>query len=385
MSHEIRTPMNGVLGMADMLKKTTLDDDQKIFVDTIQQSASALLTVINDILDFSKIEADMIQLDPTPFDMRAALKSVAALLGNLAREKGLDLKVTCSATCPVPVMGDAGRIRQVLTNLVGNAIKFTREGGVRIELDAQTKGDVTALRIDVHDTGIGIPEDKIDHIFDRFAQAEESTTRKFGGTGLGLSISQRLINQMGGDLKVQSVYGEGSVFSIHLELPVAALGDKAVPSSLSQTIDGEYDFSACKILVAEDNQVNQLVVKHMLGDRFGALHFAQDGKQALSAFLDQPFDLVLMDISMPQMDGIEATKAIRAFEGETGRGRTPIIALTAHAMAADRKRFKDAGMDAYLSKPVEAEQLIRLLTQWLSSQQAHPNAPIVSQSSGLRA
>ena len=355
MSHEIRTPMNGVLGMASLLQKTKLDGDQKIFVDTIEQSASALLTVINDILDFSKIEADMIQLDPTPFDMRAAVKSVAALLGNLARDKGLDLKVKCSAPCAVPVLGDAGRIRQVLTNLVGNAIKFTREGGVRIELDAQTQGDTTALRIDVYDTGIGIPEDKIDHIFDRFTQAEESTTRKFGGTGLGLSISQRLINQMGGELKAHSVYGQGSVFTILLKLPVATLGADGASVKISRTQDGAHDFTKSKILVAEDNQVNQLVLKHTLGERFGALHFAQNGHEALRAFLEQPFDLILMDISMPEMDGIEATEAIRTYECKVGRSRTPIIALTAHAMAADRKRFKDAGMDDYLSKPVDGQ------------------------------
>lgn len=515
MSHEIRTPMNGVLGMAELLKQTELTERQKIFAETIYGSGSALLTIINDILDYSKIEAGKMELDPAPFFLKNAVEDVAALLGVTARAKSIELMLRVQPGMPECVIGDVSRIRQAVTNLVGNAIKFTHEGHVLISVAGAVDGEAANVRISVQDTGIGIAADKIDDVFGQFNQAESSTTRKYGGTGLGLSITQSLVEAMGGSVRVESTLGKGSIFMIDLVLPVAETpesvanpavslqgevilvvddnainrqileeqltvwgaaavsadsaavaleilrgqADKQAPirialidyhmpemdglqlteamrddpacadvktvvlssvdddavsaqfralgvanvmakpvksSLLKQTVcetlglcdaslesgapkevitpvkagahdeTSEVEFSLKpKILIAEDNEVNRLVIRHMIDMNAFHLAFAENGKIAYSMACQSDYDIILMDISMPEMDGIEATKAIRAHEQSNGLAETTIIAMTAHAMAGDRERFLGAGMDDYIQKPVNKKSIDEMLRKCL--------------------
>ena len=506
MSHEIRTPMNGVLGMAELLTATPLDEKQQVFVETIYNSGSTLVTIINDILDFSKIEAGKLQLDPVPFSISEAVEDVALMLSTKAHEKNIELVVRCPSSLPKTLEGDAGRIRQILTNLVGNAIKFTHEGYVLINASAAIEGDVATLKIVVEDTGIGIPADKIDAVFDKFSQAEGSTTRRFGGTGLGLAITKSLVDAMDGTIDLKSDFGNGSTFTIELDLPIveaemavperavslddvpilvvddlpvnrqildeqltswgavahvvesgelalialreAAAAAKPIPLAILDfhmpTMDGlelaqqirhdpaiaqtkliilssidndtisksmkDLEVTAVlskpvrssllmnalcealtgtqidalrsviaktaplgasvssdvkpKILIAEDNLVNRMVIENMIDITRYDLAFAENGKVAFDAVREGDFDAILMDISMPEMDGIEATKAIRSFETSKSKPRTPIIALTAHAMQGDKDRFIDAGMDDYLTKPVRKQMIAQSLEKW---------------------
>lgn len=513
MSHEIRTPMNGVLGMAELLAHTRLDNRQRLFAETIHKSGAALLTIINDILDFSKIEAGRLDLETAPFDLRASIEDIAALMTARAQEKQIELIVRFQPDLPQQLVGDGGRIRQVITNLVANAVKFTDQGYVLINVSGAHSGETARLRIEIEDTGVGIEEGKIDRIFDAFQQADSSTTRKFGGTGLGLSISKRLVEAMGGKLGAASRLGEGSVFSIELALPIhkseeiaepsifdadgvrvlvvddigvnrrilleqlgawgfrpdaapnaaEALGmlrdahaagapfklaildyfmpetdgldlarqiraDESlrdIPLMVLTSVDrpgdsrrfrevgvdgylikparaallfetivnilcadksaggvGETDgvvesFSPTapapappqektRILLAEDNDVNQLVIKHLLDSNAHELVIANNGREALERFESEPdgFDIILMDVSMPEMDGYEAARAIRALEADAGREPTPIVCLTAHVLAGDVEKSEEAGMDDYLSKPVGKEKLDSIIRRW---------------------
>ncbi|MBI1391472.1 MAG: response regulator [Alphaproteobacteria bacterium] len=370
MSHEIRTPMTGVLGMAEVLAATRLDAEQRKCLDTINRSGSALLTIINDVLDFSKIEAGRLELDPVDFDLVSAIEDVVALLSPRAKEKSLALMLEVRPDVPSTLVGDVGRIRQIVTNLLGNAIKFTHAGRVRINVSGEEIDGSILLSIAVDDTGIGIPADKLSAIFEKFTQAEFSTTQRYGGTGLGLTISKRLAEAMGGEIIATSRLGAGSTFTFRAPLPI---GEAIAPNaSARRALENERPAAlgtlgavARRVLVAEDNEVNRLVIKSMLGDRYD-LRFACDGREAYEAFMIDRFDAVLMDLSMPNMDGYEAASAIRAFEAAEARSRTPIICLTAHVRTREREASIAYGMDDYLSKPVRRADIDACLMKWTS-------------------
>ena len=486
MSHEIRTPMNGVVGMAQLLSESTLTAEQRLQVQTICQSADALLTIINDILDFSKIEAGRMTLHNAPFDLREVAEDVVGLVGANLRGKAVELAMTCDPALPTRVVGDALRLRQVLLNIVGNAVKFTTEGSVVLTVDGRCAGRSVDFLIKVHDTGIGIPEEDLDRIFGEFDQVDASKTRRFEGTGLGLSICRRLLGIMGGTIHAGSNVGEGSVFTIAIALPLAAEQDDDPPrplqgrrilgidalaanretlagwlgragamvetvsseqghrpeagidiltldsgppgsdlarrlTELRQTLKPEkivlsvpvgFDESlapACdglvdarlrrpilpgriaeqlaavlrvdrakpksggsgtamlradkpvRVLVAEDNKINRLVVAKLLAREPLELHFAEDGKAAVEQFRTLRPQVILMDLSMPNLDGLGATRAIRSLEAADAAASTPIVALTANTGEEDRKICRQAGMDGFLVKPIRREQVAQAI------------------------
>jgi signal transduction histidine kinase/CheY-like chemotaxis protein len=513
MSHEIRTPMNGVLGMAELLADTRLSDQQKNYVEIISESGSALLTIINDILDFSKIEAGKLELDPRTFNLRSAMEDVAILMSTRAAEKQLELIVRFNPDIPEFVVGDAGRIRQIVTNLVGNAVKFTKAGYVLVDVDGTLNGDRVQLKISIEDTGIGLASGELGRVFDKFEQVDSTTTRQYGGTGLGLAISKQLVELMGGEIGAVSQLNHGSTFWFSIELPVdlnrsersseranlsglkvlivddievnrrilseqteswgmiakvtdsalAALDEltrsqeqgqpydavildyhmpeidgeelvrriKAEPGLrdialiMLSSVDGKGDARRFRqigvaatlvkparssllfdtianvmshsltgkpvpaldvqqsaplggeddkgkadfnVLLVEDNEINRFVVMRMLDDSAYALTIATNGKEAVDVFETTDIDLILMDVSMPLMDGYEATGVIRQIERGGGLRRTPIVGLTAHTMTGDRERCLEAGMDDYLSKPVQQVDLRGTLDKWLKQE-----------------
>ena len=362
MSHEIRTPMNGILGMSELLFDTALTAQQHDYLNSVRHSSQALLTVINDILDFSKIEAGRFELDLVPFRLRDNLADTIKPLAMRARAKGLSLVCHVQPDVPDALHGDLGRLRQILINLVGNAIKFTPWGEVRLSIWAETPGPKAAtLHVAVADTGIGIPADKLGTIFAPFVQADGSMARNFGGTGLGLTISAQLVEMMSGRIVVESTVGQGSTFSFAIPLGIhqnvapsprgGATADKPTAGTLGPPL-----VAPLRILLAEDNVINQKVCLGILEKTGHRVVTASNGREAVAILEQELFDLVLMDVQMPDLDGLEATAAIRERERATGR-RTPIIALTAHAMKGDRERFLAAGMDAYVSKPLHPDEL----------------------------
>jgi CheY-like chemotaxis protein len=350
MSHEIRTPMNGIIGMADLLTTTKLNKTQKEYVNIISQSGDGLLQIINDILDFSKLDAGNMDIEMHPFDPRETLVNVQNLMCPLATEKGLDLLLIYETDLPEMLKGDAGRIRQILLNLLGNSIKFTAQGKIKIAISHVQNGTQIELVIKVTDTGIGIPKDRLGSIFEQFSQAEEDTSRRFGGTGLGLSISRLLAQNMGGDISVTSEVGKGSIFEVLLMVEAA---EQIKPVVESPSKELSLNFLAGKtILIAEDNKTNRFLIRKMLTDTKAEIMFAEDGVQAVEKFQTIAPDLVLMDISMPHKDGKQATIEIRDFEQRELKQPVPIIALTANAFKEDRDDCFKAGMDGFLTKPI---------------------------------
>ncbi|WP_299349397.1 PAS domain-containing hybrid sensor histidine kinase/response regulator [uncultured Shimia sp.] len=365
MSHEIRTPMNGIIGMADLLSEEDLTHESRLCVDTIRDSADALLTIINDILDFSKLDAGHMQLSPVAFQLMRCIDGVLNLLNPQAATKGLFLRFEANGVLPEHVLGDDTRLRQILMNVIGNAIKFTETGGIRVVASCVTEGERHSLTLDVIDSGIGIPKDRLHHIFDQFSQADAATTRRFGGTGLGLAISRSLARIMGGDIVATSDQDTGTCFRIALVFEASDASLESDPEPLEEFDNAELD--GVTVLLAEDNRTNRLLIKKYIKDQSLNLLIAQNGREAVDLTKRHQPDIILMDMAMPVMDGLEASRQIRSLEIP----QPHIVALTANAYASDRAACREAGMDGFLSKPIRKQNLLRELVT-ISRQ---PNPP----------
>ncbi|HZB54061.1 MAG TPA: ATP-binding protein, partial [Reyranella sp.] len=366
MSHEIRTPMNGVIGTIELLEREQLSDRQKRLVGTVRTSAAALLRIIDDVLDFSKIEAGRMELEEAPFSLGGVIQSTADTLRVQARRKGLSIAVTIERGMPDDLTGDATRVRQILFNLLGNAIKFTDDGSVQVNARATRIGvEHVQLILSVADTGIGMTEEQMARLFQPFAQADSSTTRRYGGTGLGLSIVRRLAELMGGGVRVESKPGKGSTFTVELKLAVAR---PATARTEPQRMLATAGRAAGAVLAVDDYEVNLEVLRGQLRILGVPLDTAGNGIEALTMWRAKAYALVLSDIHMPDMDGFELTRQIRAEEAlMVGGKRTPIVALTANAMKGEADRCLAAGMDAYLSKPLTLGRLRETIERWMSA------------------
>ena len=362
MSHEIRTPMNAIMGIADLLAKTALSPEQDKYVQIFRRAGDNLLNLINDILDLSKVEASQLELEQTGFSLHDHLEKVMEMVATRANEKGLALVCEIAPGVPNDLVGDPTRLRQVLLNLLGNAIKFTESGEVSLRVTQDGNFAVpTALRFAVSDTGIGIPSQKLGQVFERFTQADSSTTRRFGGSGLGLTISRRLVELMGGRIWVESGVGKGSVFSFAAPFEIWPTTNR--PTLITVGVDPEAQLPALRILLAEDSADNCTITMAYLEDTPYQVEIAETGAIACEKFTSGHYDLVLMDRQMPVMDGLTAARSIRAWEQANDRQPTPIIALTASALKGDREMCLAAGCTAFLTKPIKQEVLLQAIKE----------------------
>lgn len=357
MSHELRTPLNAVIGLANLLQTPSIPwEKQREFTKTLQMSAQQLLDLINDLLDVSKLETEQMQLENIPFQVEEILAEIVSIHAVKAKEKGIELIMLPQAGIRAGVVGDPLRFRQILMNLVSNAIKFTEQGSVVVKTACEEQADGKMLiRIEVQDTGIGIGSDKLDSIFNKFTQGDTSITRKFGGSGLGLTITKTLTEMMGGTIQVQSSLGEGSCFTI--AIPFAKRDDVIAKGPSATPAPAAHPHLHCHVLLVEDYPANILVATTVLQQLGCTYDIAKTGKEALALIQEKSFDVVLMDVQMPEMDGFQATRLLRQWEKEKGKRRTPVIGMTAHALRGDKERCLEIGMDDYISKPFQPEDL----------------------------
>ncbi len=367
MSHEIRTPMNGIIGMVDILKKTPLNDEQKEYLQIVESSGENLLIIINDILDYSKIEAGRIELEHIPFKLHQEIRNVVKILQIQADRKKLPIYIEMDKEVPEYLLGDPVRLKQIIINLVNNAIKFTDKGEIRIKIEKQSVNGLQAhILFEISDTGIGISEEGRSRLFQSFSQGDKSTTRKFGGTGLGLAICKNLSEMMGGEIGVKSEEGKGSTFWFTVTLDTTDQETYEQDSSKEHVnTRTKKSKTNLKILLAEDNLINQKVAMVNLSNLGHQVEVANNGKEAVDKFKMKNFDLIFMDIQMPEMDGLEATKKIRDIENSQNVVRKiPIIAMTANSMEGDREKCLQSGMDDYVSKPFKQNELVTIFSKY---------------------